>query len=145
VVREAPPVLLADIGGADARFALARGGTVEQTRQFQVADHAGPLEAIRAFPGEVEPRVGPRRAAPAAAIAAGTGLGVAGRTPGRPRPTVMAGGIVPRLTELLAASRFREGFDGKGRLAAHLGRGPAFVVVHPDPAFLGLAAPAGTD
>ena len=311
---DAPPVLLADIGGTNARFALTRAGAVEETRHFLVADHLGPLEAIRAFLDEVGPQVMPRRAAlafagpvedgraqltngnwrvsasglrrildldsvavvndcaaaawalsklggedlvplgggaaakgaPAAMIGPGTGLGVAGFIPGRPRPVVVAsegghvtmppadrresalleylrgrfghvsaervlsgpglenlfqavaavdgltapsrpaqeivaqalaggcrvsvaaldcfcamlgtmagnlaltfgarggiyigGGVVPRFAEFLAASRFRERFESKGRFAAYLDRIPAFVIVHPDPAFLGLAA-----
>lgn len=314
MVREAPLVLLADIGGTNARFALARAGAVEETRQFLVADHLGPLEAIRAFLAEIGPRAKPRRAAlafagpvkdgraqltngnwrvsapglrrilnmdsvaivndcaatawalsrlgsedlaplggdtaersaPAAVIGPGTGLGVAGFVPGRPRPTVIAGegghvtmapadrresalleylrgrfghvsaervlsgpglenlyqavaavdgvtapsrsaqaiiaralagdskisataldsfcamlgtmagnlaltfgarggiyicgGVVPRFAEFLSASKFRERFESKGRFATYLAPIPAFVVVHPDPAFLGLAA-----
>jgi glucokinase len=314
MVRDASPVLLADIGGTNARFALARAGAVEEIRHFPVADHLGPLEVIRAFLDEVGQQVMPRRAAlafagpvedgraqltngnwrvsasglrrildldsvavvndcaatawalsklggedlvplgggaaakgaPAAMIGPGTGLGVAGFIPGRPRPVVLAsegghvtmapadrresmlleylrgrfghvsaervlsgsglenlyqavaavdgltapsrpaqeivaqalagdsrvsvaaldcfcamlgtmagnlaltfgarggiyigGGVVPRFAEFLAASRFRERFESKGRFAAYLGRIPAFVIVHPDPAFLGLAA-----
>jgi glucokinase len=314
MAREAPPVLLADIGGTNARFALARAGVVETIRELLVADHLGPLEAIRACLEETKPRARPRRAAlafagpveggharltngswrvsasglrrildldsvavvndcaatawalprlgdddlvqlggdtavreaPAAVIGPGTGLGVAGFIPARPHPVVVAGegghvtmapadrrestildylrgrlghvsaervlsgpgledlyqavaavegvtvaprsareivttglagdsrgstaalecfcallgtlagnvaltfgarggvyivgGIVPRFTDFLAASSFRERFENKGRFAAYLGRIPAFVVVHPDPAFLGLSA-----
>ncbi|MDH3968859.1 MAG: glucokinase [Rhodospirillales bacterium] len=308
------PVLLADIGGTNARFALARAGAVEETRHFLVAEHLGPLEAIRAFLDEVGPRAMPRRAAlafagpvvdgraqltngtwrvsasglrrildmesvaivndcaatawalsklggeslvplggdaavkgaPVAVICPGTGLGVAGFIPTRPRPVVIAsegghvtmapadrresalleylrgrfehvsaervlsgpglenlyqavaavdgltapprpaqeivaralagdsrvsvaaldcfcamlgtmagnlaltfgarggiyigGGVVPRFAEFLPASRFRERFESKGRFATYLERIPAFVIVHPDPAFLGLEA-----
>jgi glucokinase len=156
--RDAPPVLLADIGGTNARLALARDGAVEETGLFLVADHLGPLEAIRAFLDQARSQVMPRRAAlafagpvedgraqltngswrvsasglrrildmdsvavvndcaavawglsrlgsedlvplgggaaakgaPAVVIAPGTGLGVAGFVPGRPRSVVVA-------------------------------------------------------
>ncbi|MDH3913833.1 MAG: glucokinase, partial [Rhodospirillales bacterium] len=52
----------------------------------------------------------------------------------------IGGGVVPRFAEFLPASRFRERFESKGRFATYLERIPAFVIVHPDPAFLGLEA-----
>jgi len=50
----------------------------------------------------------------------------------------LAGGIVPRLGHRFAASRFRERFEAKGRFRAYLAPIPTAVVVHPEPAFLGL-------
>jgi glucokinase len=59
----------------------------------------------------------------------------------------IAGGIVPKLGAAFAASRFRERFEAKGRFAPYLAAIPTYVVTHPVPAFLGLAAllrrPAG--
>lgn len=52
----------------------------------------------------------------------------------------LAGGILPRLVEPLRASAFRAAFEAKGRFAAWLADVPTRVVVHPDPALLGLAA-----
>lgn len=52
----------------------------------------------------------------------------------------VAGGIVPRFPEFLAASPFRERFESKGRFRDWLSRIPTFVVTHPDPAFPGLVA-----
>lgn len=51
----------------------------------------------------------------------------------------IAGGIVPRLGEGFAAAAFRARFEDKGRLRSYLEPIPAFVVIHPFPAFLGLA------
>ena len=52
----------------------------------------------------------------------------------------VAGGIVPKLGSRFAASAFRERFEAKGRLRPYLAQIPTYVVTHPFPAFLGLAA-----
>jgi glucokinase len=52
----------------------------------------------------------------------------------------VAGGIVPKLGARFAASTFRERFEAKGRLRPYLAQIPTYVVIHPFPAFLGLAA-----
>lgn len=52
----------------------------------------------------------------------------------------IAGGIVPRLGPAFGGSLFRERFEQKGRLAPYLAAIPTFVVMHPTPAFVGLAA-----
>jgi glucokinase len=52
----------------------------------------------------------------------------------------IGGGIVPRLGGLFAASRFRERFEGKGRLASYLARIPTWVVTEEYPALRGVAA-----
>ncbi len=52
----------------------------------------------------------------------------------------IAGGIVPRFVDYFAASGFRGRFEAKGRFAGYLEQIPSFVIVHPNPAFLGLAA-----
>lgn len=51
----------------------------------------------------------------------------------------VAGGILPRMRDALAASAFRSRFEAKGRFQAYLGPIPAWLVVHPQPAFAGLA------
>jgi glucokinase len=51
----------------------------------------------------------------------------------------IGGGIAPRFTDFLRASAFRERFEAKGRLSSYLTRIPTAVIVHPTPAFLGLA------
>jgi glucokinase len=57
----------------------------------------------------------------------------------------IAGGIVPRLGAAFDESRFRARFEDKGRFAAYLAAIPTFVVTHPIPAFLGLAALLATE
>ena len=52
----------------------------------------------------------------------------------------VAGGICPRFPDFLAASRFRERFEAKGRFRAWLAKVPAWLVVRHDAAMLGLAA-----
>jgi len=52
----------------------------------------------------------------------------------------IAGGIVPRLGAALAETDFRRRFEDKGRFRAYLSAIPTYVVMHPVPAFLGLAA-----
>lgn len=52
----------------------------------------------------------------------------------------IAGGIVPKLGTAFADSEFRPRFEDKGRLRNYLERVPTYVVTHPFPAFLGLAA-----
>jgi len=51
----------------------------------------------------------------------------------------VAGGIVPRFTDFLQQSAFRERFEAKGRMSAYLRRIPTAVIIHPTPAFIGLA------
>ncbi|MBL6650625.1 MAG: glucokinase [Reyranella sp.] len=51
----------------------------------------------------------------------------------------IGGGIAPRFIDFLRSSAFRERFEAKGRLSSYLTRIPTAVIVHPMPAFLGLA------
>lgn len=51
----------------------------------------------------------------------------------------IGGGIAPRFTDFLRASAFRERFEAKGRLSSYLAHIPTAVIVHPMPAFIGLA------
>jgi glucokinase len=51
----------------------------------------------------------------------------------------IAGGIAPRFTDFLRRSAFRERFEAKARMSSYLGRIPTAVIVHPTPAFIGLA------
>ena len=50
----------------------------------------------------------------------------------------IGGGIVPRFVDHLARSTFRERFVSKGRMRAYLERIPTRVILHPNPAFVGL-------
>ena len=52
----------------------------------------------------------------------------------------IAGGIVPRLGPLFAASPFRQRFEDKGRFSDYLRGIPTQVVIHPTSALTGLAA-----
>ena len=51
----------------------------------------------------------------------------------------IAGGIVPRFTDFLRRSAFRERFEAKGRMSSYLERIATAVIIHPFPAFVGLA------
>lgn len=52
----------------------------------------------------------------------------------------VAGGVVPRILDLVEGSRFRARFEGKGRMEAFLAPIPTYVITHELPAFLGLTA-----
>lgn len=54
----------------------------------------------------------------------------------------VAGGIVPRLIERFPAGPFRRRFEDKGRFTEWLRAVPTFVVVHAEPAFVGLVRAA---
>lgn len=51
----------------------------------------------------------------------------------------IAGGILPRMRQPFAQSQFRHRFESKGRFQDYLRPIPAWLVIHPQPAFLGLA------
>jgi glucokinase len=51
----------------------------------------------------------------------------------------IAGGIVPQISRFFVRSRFRERFEAKGRFCSYLAPIPTWLVLHPTPAFLGLA------
>ena len=51
----------------------------------------------------------------------------------------LAGGIVPRISDFLLASGFRSRFEDKGRFEPYLAGIPTFAIIHPLPAFVGLA------
>lgn len=51
----------------------------------------------------------------------------------------IAGGILPRMPEAFAASGFRARFEAKGRFTPYLVPIPAWLIIHPQPAFAGLA------
>ena len=55
----------------------------------------------------------------------------------------IAGGIAKRYPERLANSRFREGFERKGRYRSLLERIPTQLITHPEPGLLGAAHCAG--
>ena len=50
----------------------------------------------------------------------------------------IGGGIAPRFVDHLARSAFREQFVSKGRMRSYLERIPTCVILHPNPAFVGL-------
>jgi glucokinase len=52
----------------------------------------------------------------------------------------IAGGIVPRLCDELMRSAFRTRFESKGRMRAYVEPIPVSVIMHADPAFIGLKA-----
>jgi glucokinase len=50
----------------------------------------------------------------------------------------ISGGIVPKSRDAFAASGFRRRFEAKGRFRTYLTQVPTWIVMHPEPAFLGL-------
>ena len=50
----------------------------------------------------------------------------------------IAGGIVPQIADYFIASDFRRCFEAKGRFQSYLLGIPAWIILHPEPAFLGL-------
>ena len=55
----------------------------------------------------------------------------------------IGGGIVKRKPELLANSRFREGFERKGRYRSMMEKIPTQIIMHPQPGLLGASFRAG--
>jgi glucokinase len=51
----------------------------------------------------------------------------------------IAGGIAPRLTRYLARSEFRTRFESKGRFRSYVSAISTSVIIHPEPAFVGLS------
>jgi glucokinase len=104
------------------------GLTVPQRSAAEIVEHAlagdcvecrNTLEAFCAFLGSV---------AGNAALTLGARAGV-----------FIGGGIAPRFTDFLKQSPFRERFEAKGRMQPYLAKIPTWVIVHPYPAFVGLA------
>jgi glucokinase len=56
----------------------------------------------------------------------------------------IAGGIVPRYPSLIANSRFRSGFENKGRCRSMMEKIPTQLILHKNPGLLGAAAVAAT-
>jgi glucokinase len=52
----------------------------------------------------------------------------------------IAGGIIPHLRDYLLQSQFRSRFEAKGRMKPYLASIPVYLVLHHDPAFIGLQA-----
>lgn len=52
----------------------------------------------------------------------------------------LAGGILPRVPDMLASSPFRARFEDKGRFRRYMAEIPSFVITAPYPAFTGLQA-----
>ena len=80
-----------------------------------------------------------RRALDAFCAMFGTVAGNAALTLGARGGVYIAGGIIPRMREYFAASEFRSRFEAKGRYGKYMKEIPTWIVLHPDPAFLGLA------
>ena len=50
----------------------------------------------------------------------------------------IGGGIAPHLRDYLPQSRFRSRFNAKGRMSRYLEAIPVYLILHEDPAFVGL-------
>jgi glucokinase len=103
-----------------------------------LAGSYGPAQITDPRVGEVDPHC--QEAVEMFCAMLGTVAGNLALTLGARGGLYIAGGIVPRLGATFAASRFRERFEQKGRLAPYLAAIPTYVVTHPTPAFIGLAA-----
>jgi glucokinase len=57
----------------------------------------------------------------------------------------IAGGLVPRFVDFLEQSNFRRHFEAKGRMSAYLKTIPTAIIMHPHPAFPGLARVAARE
>lgn len=68
----------------------------------------------------------------------GTVAGNLALTVGARGGVYIAGGIVPKLLDLLERSQFRARFEAKGRYRKYLENVPTYVVTNPLPAFAGL-------
>lgn len=88
--------------------------------------------------GEIEPLC--RAALAMFCTMLGTVAGNLALTLGARGGVYIAGGIVPRLGAGLADTDFRRRFEDKGRFRFYLAAIPTYVVMHPIPAFLGLAS-----
>lgn len=69
----------------------------------------------------------------------GTVAGNLALTVGARGGVFIAGGILPRMREAFLQSGFRRRFEDKGRFVDYLAPIPTWLVVHPQPAFAGLA------
>ena len=79
-----------------------------------------------------------RRALDAFCAMFGTVAGNVALTLGARGGVYVAGGIIPRMREYFAASQFRPRFEAKGRYGNYMKEIPTWIVLHPEPAFLGL-------
>ncbi|MBF0324405.1 MAG: glucokinase [Alphaproteobacteria bacterium] len=52
----------------------------------------------------------------------------------------IGGGILPRVKDAFRTSDFRRRFEDKGRFGPYLSEIPVWLILHPEPAFAGLAA-----
>jgi glucokinase len=68
----------------------------------------------------------------------GTIAGNAALTFGARGGVYIGGGIAPRITDYLARSQFRTRFEAKGRFRPYVAAISSSVIVHPEPAFIGL-------
>ncbi len=69
----------------------------------------------------------------------GTVAGNLALTVGARGGVYVAGGILPRMRDAFAQSAFRRRFEDKGRFQDYLTPIPTWLVIHPQPAFAGLA------
>ncbi len=130
-------------GHVSAERVLSGDGLVHLYQAITALDHR-PSDALS--PAQVTERaVAGSCPACTAALATfcamlGTMAGNLALTLGARGGVYLAGGVVPRFVPFLAASAFRNRFESKGRFGAYLQAIPVRVIVHPDPAFLGLRA-----
>jgi len=50
----------------------------------------------------------------------------------------IGGGFVPRMRDYLPGTQLRARFDAKGRMSAYVEAIPVYLILHDDPAFIGL-------
>jgi glucokinase len=133
--------LRAECGRAGAEEALSGRGLARlhgilariMGADVPVRDAAAVLEAVPACPV----------AAATEAMFAGLLAGHAGDlalATGARGGVFLGGGILPRIAHRLDAAGFRARFDAKAPMQGYVGAIPLAIILHPAPAFLGLAA-----
>jgi len=128
-------------GHVSAERALSGPGLVNLYLTLAALDGAAPVDLK---PAEVTARASSdRHCAEAVSMFAemlGTVAGDLALTIGARGGVQIAGGIVPRLGAAFPGAAFRRRFEEKGRLGPYVAAIPTFVIRHPFPAFVGLAA-----
>lgn len=147
-------VTLAAASDEEAQLLAALRRKYGHVSAERVLSGAGLVELYRWCAGEPDFAIAPREVseralqgtdAPARRAIAlffdllGTVAGNLALTLGARGGIYLTGGILPRMPQALAGSRFRERFLDKGRFRGYLEAVPTRLVIHPFPAFKGLA------
>jgi glucokinase len=136
-------VIRARFGHASAERALSGPGLVNLYSILAEIDGVTPQPHVPAQVSEMAIRGRDRHCREALEMFAemlGTAASDLALTLGAKGGIYIAGGVVPRLGSAFSGQRFRQRFEQKGRLFPYIADIPTFVIRHPFPAFVGLAA-----